>query len=52
MIKLMVLLMLEFPAIADTFFKIRREFTKSDKANRHRRMDKRIDDWLHNPKKK
>ena len=52
MIKLMVLLMLEFPTIADTFFKIRHEFTKAYKASRHRRMDKRIDDWLHNLKSK
>lgn len=50
MIKLLVLLMLEFPKIAVAIFRLRDEYTKAYKANRHRRMDQRIDDWLHNPK--
>jgi|TARA_R110001606_G_C15209416_1_gene632717 hypothetical protein len=50
MIKLLVSLMLAFPKIADVFFKVKDEYTKSYKKNRHRRMDKRIDDWLHNSK--
>ena len=50
MIKLMVSLMLAFPRIAEAIFRIRDEYTKSFKKSRRRRMDKRIDDWLHNSK--
>ena len=49
MIKLLVSLMIAFPRIADVFFRIRDAYTKSYKKNRRRRMDKRIDDWLHKP---
>lgn len=48
MIKLLVSLMIEFPSIADAVFKIRHEYIKAYKSNRRSRMDKRIDDWLHN----
>jgi len=52
MIKILVSLMLEFPSIADAVFKIRDEYIKAYKSNRRSRMDKRIDEWLHNDTKK
>ena len=52
MIKLLVSLMLEFPRIADTVFRIRDEYIKVYKLSRRRYMDERIDDWLHNDKQK
>ena len=52
MIKLLVLLMLEFPQLADAVSKLRDAYTKAYKANRHRRMRQRIDDWLRDLKSK
>tara|TARA_B100001250_G_scaffold414371_1_gene452295 strand:- start:447 stop:596 length:150 start_codon:yes stop_codon:yes gene_type:complete len=47
MVKLIVSLLLQFPKLADVFFKVRDEYFTALKAKRHDRNDKRINRWVH-----
>jgi hypothetical protein len=46
MIRLIASLLIEFPKLADIFFKIREEYIKTHKARTRSRMDDRIDEWV------
>jgi len=47
MIKLVVSLLIQFPKLADLFFKVRDEYFKAYKARRNKRNDKLINRWVH-----
>lgn len=47
MVKLVVSLLIQFPKLADVFFKVRDEYFKAYKARRHKRNDKFINRWVH-----
>jgi len=52
MIKLLVSLLLNFPQMAEVFFKIQDEYAKTLKSRRRSRMDKLIDEWVRDDSKK
>lgn len=46
MTKLIVSLLINFPQLAELFFKVRDEYVKLHKNRRRSHMDDRIDDWV------
>jgi len=46
MVKLIVSLLLQFPRLAELFFKVRDDYFKEAKKRRHNRNDKLIDRWM------
>tara|TARA_Y100001938_G_scaffold113967_1_gene156563 strand:+ start:290 stop:451 length:162 start_codon:yes stop_codon:yes gene_type:complete len=52
MIKLVVSLLIQFPKLADLFFKVRDEYFKAYKARRLKRNDELINRWLHDDDQK
>ena len=47
MVKLVVSLLIQFPKLADLFFKVRDEYVIAVKKRRHNRNDERINRWVH-----
>ena len=52
MIKLVVSLLIQFPKLADLFFKVRDEYFKAYTARRLKRNDELINRWLHDDDQK
>ena len=52
MVKLIVKLLIQFPKIADLFFKVRDEYFYALKERRRNRNDKLINRWVHGNKDK